>query len=57
MLYEIETWPDKEEDVIRLDRNDAIIVIWIRIGKPGMEFLQRNLMILKIFKYKEMFTE
>lgn len=57
MLYEIETWPDKEEDVIRLDRNDAIIVIWMRIGKPGMEFLQRNLMILKIFKYKEMFTE
>ena len=29
MLYESETWPGKEEDVIRLDRNDTRMVRWM----------------------------
>ena len=36
VLYGIETWSVKEEDVIRLERNDARMVRW-------MVTLQRNL--------------
>ena len=34
MLSGNETWPVKEEDVIRLKRSDARMVIWISNGRP-----------------------
>ena len=42
MLCGITTWPVKENEVIRLERNDKIMVRWIcNILRKG--FVQRNL--------------
>ena len=43
MLYGRETWPVKEKDLIRLERNDARMIRWMcKIGLRK-RFLQRNL--------------
>ena len=41
MLYGSETWPVKEEYMIRLERNDASIVRYATIGWM-IKFLGRN---------------
>ena len=43
MLYGRETWPVREKDLIRLERNDARMIRWMcKIGLRK-RFLQRNL--------------
>ena len=43
MLYGSETWPVKEEDVIRLERNDAKMVDGCGTVGLSIGFLQNNL--------------
>ena len=43
MLYDSETWPVKEEDVIKLKRNDARMATWMYNVRPyKIVLLQRN---------------
>lgn len=46
MLCEIETWPEKEEDVSVLDKNDASMVIKMCIVKP------ENIIIAEEFRVR-----